>query len=63
MQGMTWFEILMVITFLGALAALASGIASIGKSSKRSTLLMAARVGLCLLLLVEILIYSAFFKA
>lgn len=63
------FAYLMVATFLLAVGTLLTGIAGLGHTSKngtqalRSNRLMALRVGLCMLLLVEIVIYVAFLKA
>lgn len=55
----TW---LMLATFLAALVTLLTGVAGMAnrqQSNKhnRATWLMAARVGLCILLLIEMLIY------
>jgi len=57
-----WFQGLMIITFAAAVIALLLGVFSAGKGSKFGTVLMAARVGLCLLLLIQILVYVAFIK-
>lgn len=62
------FAYLMVATFLAAVATMLGGVAGLGKTdsnikaAERSTKLMALRVGLCGLLLVEILIYIAYIK-
>jgi hypothetical protein len=57
------YKALMVLTFLAALTTLLSGVLNMGTRSneargKTSNRLMMLRVGLCILLLVEILIYS-----
>ena len=62
------FAYVMVATFVAALVTLLLGVAGMGKSEHgkqdpdRSTRLMALRVGLCVALLVEIIIYLAYIK-
>jgi hypothetical protein len=62
------FAYVLVFTFLAAITTMVLGVAGLGKSehgthdAARSTRLMALRVGLCVLLLIEILIYIAYFK-
>ncbi len=62
------FAYVLVATFLAAVTTMIFGVAGLGKSeagthdATRSTRLMALRVGLCFLLLVEIIIYIAFIK-
>lgn len=62
------FAYVLVVTFLAAITTLILGVAGLGKSeagthdASRSTRLMALRVGLCFLLLIEIIIYIAFIK-
>lgn len=62
------FAYILVGTFVAALLTMILGIAGLGKSEQgshdatRSTKLMALRVGLCFLLLAEIIIYIAYFK-
>lgn len=62
------FVILMVITFIAAIATMLAGVVGMAKgqtpntaSTSRSTQLMALRVGLCALLLLEIIIYVNYF--
>ena len=62
------FAYVLVGTFLAAILTMLVGIAGLSKSDKdghdatRSTRLMALRVGLCFLLLIEILIYITYIK-
>lgn len=62
------FSYVLVGTFLAAITTMILGVAGLGKSeagthdASRSTRLMALRVGLCFLLLVEIIIYIVYFK-
>lgn len=62
------FAYVMVATFLAALVTLVLGVAGMSKTeagthnAARSTKLMALRVGLCIALLIEILIYVAYIK-
>jgi hypothetical protein len=62
------FAYVLVLTFLAAVTTTLLGVAGLGKSESgthnptRSTKLMALRVGLCILLLLEILIYLAYIK-
>lgn len=64
------FAILMVATFVGALATLLAGVTGMGRANPQgeaaraatSNKLMALRVALCLLLLAEILVYVAFIR-
>ncbi|MFZ2587516.1 MAG: hypothetical protein WAZ18_05305 [Alphaproteobacteria bacterium] len=57
-------HILMILTFLAAVATLLTGVFGMGSSASgpRSTRLMALRVALCLALLGEILIYVGFVR-
>ena len=62
----TLFIAAMVLTFGAAVATLLGGIANMGKkerSEKGSNKLMMLRVGLCALLLAEMVIFSMLFKA
>jgi hypothetical protein len=59
----------MVGTFVAAVIIMLAGVAGLGKtaangthSGSRSTQLMVLRVGLCVLLLAEIIIYIAYIK-
>ena len=58
------FAYFMIFTFLAALATMLAGVAGMGSTGNqsRSTNLMALRVGLCGLLLAEILIYINFIR-
>ena len=62
------FAYVLVATFLGAITTMLIGVAGLSKSkdgthdASRSTRLMALRVGLCFLLLIEIIIYVAYIK-
>lgn len=62
------FAYLMVATFLAAVVTMLLGVAGLSRTengthnANRSTSLMALRVGLCIALLVEILIYIAYIK-
>jgi hypothetical protein len=58
------FPPLMVVTFLAAVLTLLVGIGNLAGNGDgdRSTRLMVLRVGLCALLLAEILIYITFLK-
>ncbi len=62
------FAYVMIATFLAALVTLVLGVAGMSKSQDgtqnpdRSTKLMALRVGLCIALLIEIIIYIAYIK-
>lgn len=62
------FAYVLVGTFLAAVTTMLFGVAGLGKSkdgthdASRSTRLMALRVGLCFLLLIEIIIYVAYIK-
>ncbi len=62
------FAYVMIATFLAALVTLVLGVAGMSKSQDgtqspdRSTKLMAIRVGLCVALLIEIIIYIAYIK-
>lgn len=62
------FAYVLVATFLAAVTTMILGVAGLGKSangthdSSRSTKLMALRVGLCFVLLAEIIIYIAYIK-
>lgn len=62
------FAYVMVATFLAAVATMLLGVAGLSRTengthnANRSTSLMALRVGLCIALLVEILIYIAYIK-
>ena len=64
------FAYLMVATFVAAVATMLLGVAGMSNpgakgapaSGGHSTFLMALRVGLCILLLLEILIYIAYIK-
>lgn len=62
------FAYVMVATFLAAVATMLLGVAGLSRTengthnASRSTSLMALRVGLCIALLVEILIYIAYIK-
>lgn len=59
------FIALMFATFAGAVLTLLGGIANMGKQQrgkKSATNLMIIRVGLCLILLIEMIIYSIYFK-
>lgn len=58
-------KVLMVITFLAAVATLLVGVVGMGNtetSRRRSTRLMALRVGLCFALLCEMLAYAFLFR-
>ena len=59
--------VVMVLTFIGAVVTMLVGVGGMrqdtGSGPSRSTRLMALRVGLCFCLLLEILIYLAYFKA
>ena len=62
------FAYVMVATFLAAVATMLLRVAGLSRTengthnANRSTSLMALRVGLCIALLVEILIYIAYIK-
>ena len=62
------FAYVLVATFLAAITTMLFGVAGLSRTeagtqnASRSTKLMALRVGLCFLLLVEILIYIAYIK-
>lgn len=62
------FAYVMVGTFLAAIVTMLIGVAGLGKTERgehdanRSTRLMALRVGLCFLLLAEIIIYVSYIK-
>jgi hypothetical protein len=62
------FAYVLIATFLAAVTTMLFGVAGLSKSESgshdatRSTRLMALRVGLCFLLLVEIIIYIAYIK-
>lgn len=60
------FSYLMVATFLGAVATMLLGVGGLANDGKqaalRSNKLMGIRVGLCALLLAEILIYVMYVK-
>ena len=62
------FSYVLVGTFLAAITTMLFGVAGLGKTTagshdaSRSTRLMALRVGLCFLLLIEIIIYIAYIK-
>ena len=62
------FAYVLVGTFLAAILTMLIGVAGLSKSAQgthdasRSTRLMALRVGLCFLLLIEIIIYIAYIK-
>ena len=60
------FKLVMIATFLAAVIVLALGVGGMHKNgsamAKRAGNLMALRVALCVLLLVEILIYAAFIR-
>ncbi|PZP39167.1 MAG: hypothetical protein DI585_04935 [Pseudomonas fluorescens] len=62
------FSYVLVATFLAAVTTMVLGVAGLGKSDKgthdasRSTRLMALRVGLCFVLLIEIIIYILYIK-
>lgn len=58
------FTALMIATFVAAVIVLLGGVTGMGKTDngKRSTKFMALRVALCILLLVEILVYVFIFK-
>ncbi len=62
------FAYVLVGTFLAAITTMIFGVAGLSKSKEgahdasRSTRLMALRVGLCFLLLIEIIIYIAYLK-
>ena len=67
------FAYVLVGTFLAAILTMLIGVAGLGKAARdvegnnthdaaRSTRLMALRVGLCFLLLAEIIIYVAYIK-
>jgi hypothetical protein len=65
------FAYVMALTFVGAIAAMVVGMinlsaprteATSGAKASRSTALMFWRVGLCFLLLVEIIIYILYIK-
>lgn len=66
----SWFSILMVATFVAAVITMLTGVAGLAKEAagdapaarSRATRLMALRVGLCMLLLAEIIIYINYFK-
>lgn len=60
--------ITMVLTFVAAIATLVVGIAGMGRaaadsaSAKRANQLMMLRVGLCVLLLIQIIFYVIYIK-
>lgn len=56
------FITLMIITFLAAVATLLFGVVNMGRpNSKSAPKIMALRVGICGLLLAEMLVYAFFF--
>ena len=66
-----WFAYVMIVTFIGALGTMMAGLVNLsgdrsdgkGSGATRSNTLMFARVGLCFLLVAEILIYVTYFKS
>ncbi len=63
------FAYIMVATFVAAVATMLMGVAGMSNpgttgapANGKGTFLMALRVGLCILLLIEILIYIAYIK-
>ena len=57
------FAYLMIATFCCALVTLLMGIGTMGsKNSEKGNKLMMLRVGFCVALLVEILVYATFIK-
>lgn len=67
MNGQTIFAIIMVLTFVGAVVTMLVGVGGMrgeaSGSTNKSTRLMALRVGLCFCLLLQTLVYLAYFKA
>lgn len=62
-----WFSYVMAATFVGAVITMGLGVAGLGNATadnhgRKSTRLMALRVGLCGLLLLEIVIYLTWLK-
>lgn len=60
------FAVVMALTFFAAIITMLVGVTKVGDGNAdrtQSTKLMALRVGLCFVLLVEILIYVTYFKS
>jgi NADH:ubiquinone oxidoreductase subunit 6 (subunit J) len=67
MSGQMLMAVAMVLTFVGAVVTMLVGVSGMrgeaaGSAPNKSTRLMALRVGLCFCLLLETMVYLAYFK-
>jgi NADH:ubiquinone oxidoreductase subunit 6 (subunit J) len=67
MSAQMVMAVVMVLTFVGAVVTMLVGVGGMRQDAangpNRSTRLMALRVGLCFVLLLQTLVYLAYFKA